>query len=82
MLATYFATTNGLDLGRLFVGKHKMADDSSGREVARENEDEDSGLSMLEVLEEENQLEEDAIAVLGDSDDKNCTYLMVNYTLL
>ncbi|KAI0209019.1 putative E3 ubiquitin-protein ligase UBR7 [Lamellibrachia satsuma] len=53
-----------------------MADDSSGREVARENEDEDSGLSMLEVLEEENQLEEDAIAVLGDSDDKNCTYLM------
>ena len=55
-----------------------MADEASGQAVARENEDEDSGLSMLDVLEGENQLEEDAVAVLGDSDDKNCTYLMVN----
>ena len=54
-----------------------MADEASVQAVARENEDEDSGLSMLDVLEGENQLEEDAVAVLGDSDDKNCTYLMV-----
>ncbi|XP_013391546.1 putative E3 ubiquitin-protein ligase UBR7 [Lingula anatina] len=36
--------------------------------------EEDTGVSMVDVLEEEEQLEADANAVLGDSDDKNCTY--------
>ena len=47
----------------------------------RENPDlsEDTGVSMVDVLEEETKLEEDANAVLGDSDDKNCTYLMVSF---
>ena len=36
--------------------------------------EEESSVTMLDVLREENQLEEDACAVLGASDDKNCTY--------
>ncbi|ESP02860.1 hypothetical protein LOTGIDRAFT_212357 [Lottia gigantea] len=32
------------------------------------------GVSMVEILEEENRLKADAAAVLGASDDKNCTY--------
>lgn len=38
-----------------------------------ENSGEDV-LSMIDVLKEENELEEEANAVLGDSDDQNCTY--------
>lgn len=34
----------------------------------------DVELTMQDVLEEEQELEEDAKAVLGDCDDKNCTY--------
>ena len=57
-----------------------MADSTNEALVAREKDDEDSGLSMLDVLEEEEALEDVANAVLGDSDDKNCTYDMVNYS--
>ncbi|XP_063986306.1 putative E3 ubiquitin-protein ligase UBR7 [Diachasmimorpha longicaudata] len=39
-----------------------------------ENVEEEKSVTMLDVLQEENQLEEDANAVLGASDDKNCTY--------
>lgn len=42
-----------------------------------ENCDEENSVTMLDVLQEENQREEDANAVLGASDDKNCTYLKV-----
>lgn len=41
-----------------------------------ENSGEDV-LSMIDVLKEENELEEEANAVFGDSDDQNCTYPMV-----
>lgn len=41
------------------------------------DEDEDKGVTLVEVLEEEAQLEEDANAVLGGSDDTNCTYTSV-----
>lgn len=34
-------------------------------------------LTMVDVLEEEQKLEEDANAVLGASDEKNCTYSKV-----
>lgn len=37
-------------------------------------EDEENSLTMLDVLQEENALEEDANAVLGAADDQNCTY--------
>ena len=43
------------------------------------NSEEDSGITLVDVLEEEAQLEEDADAVLGGSDDQNCTYLSVCY---
>lgn len=36
--------------------------------------DEEKGVTLVEVLEEEAQLQEDADAVLGGSDDANCTY--------
>lgn len=39
--------------------------------------DEDNGVTLVEVLEEEAQLQEDADAVLGGSDDANCTYSLV-----
>lgn len=40
--------------------------------------DEEKGVTLVEVLEEEAQLQEDADAVLGGSDDANCTYSLVN----
>lgn len=43
-----------------------------------ENSSEDV-LSMVDVLKEENDLEEEANAVLGDSDDQNCTYPKVKF---
>lgn len=42
-----------------------------------DGEEEDQGVTLVEVLEEQAKLEEDADAVLGGSDDKNCTYSMV-----
>ncbi|KAL5008060.1 hypothetical protein ScPMuIL_013641 [Solemya velum] len=47
---------------------------ASEENLAPEEKSADSGISMVDVLEEEKQLEDDANAVLGDSDDKNCTY--------
>lgn len=41
------------------------------------DEEEDNGVTLVDVLEEEAQLEEDANAVLGGSDDANCTYHLV-----
>ena len=40
---------------------------------------EDEVLSMVDVLHENNELEEEARAVLGDSDDQHCTYPAVSY---
>ncbi|XP_058808215.1 putative E3 ubiquitin-protein ligase UBR7 [Phymastichus coffea] len=37
-------------------------------------EDEENSVTMLDVLQQENALEEDCNAVLGASDDQNCTY--------
>ena len=39
---------------------------------------EDEVVSMVDVLDEDNELEEEARAVLGDSDDQHCTYLAVS----
>ena len=38
---------------------------------------ENGEVSMLDVLNEDNGLEAEANAVLGDSDDQNCTYVKV-----
>ena len=48
-----------------------------------EHTDEDAMdcVNMVEVLEEEQKLEEDAKAVLGGSDDKHCTYPKVQVNL-
>lgn len=35
-------------------------------------------VTMMDVLQEQQEFEEDANAVLGASDDKNCTYSKVN----
>lgn len=39
-----------------------------------ESVEDDNSVTMLDVLQVESQLEEDAYAVLGASDDQNCTY--------
>lgn len=38
------------------------------------NHDDSGAITMVDVLEEEQELEDDANAVLGASDDQNCTY--------
>jgi E3 ubiquitin-protein ligase UBR7 len=44
-----------------------------------ESVEEDSNVvTMVDVLKEEQELEDDAKAVLGASDDQNCTYSQVN----
>lgn len=54
--------------------------------VSNENEnrekDEGNVVTMVDVLEEENELEEDANAVLGGADDKTCTYSKVCSTMI
>jgi E3 ubiquitin-protein ligase UBR7 len=41
-------------------------------------EEETNVITMVDVLKEEQELEDDAKAVLGASDDQNCTYSRVN----
>lgn len=48
-------------------------DDSPRKESAFPDEDEET-ITMLDVIEREDKLEEEASAVLGNSDEKNCTY--------
>lgn len=51
----------------------------SSANLTGESHDEDPAVSMIDVLREEEELEADANAVLGDSDATNCTYLMVGF---
>lgn len=53
-----------------------MADNKEPKSSTMADE-EDSGITLIDVLEEEDQLEENANAVLGGSDDQNCTYALV-----
>lgn len=39
-------------------------------------------VTMMDVLQEQQDFEEDANAVLGASDDKNCTYSKVRFTFI
>ncbi|XP_038075037.1 putative E3 ubiquitin-protein ligase UBR7 isoform X2 [Patiria miniata] len=48
--------------------RKEMADE------VQQEDNEDTVLSMVDVLQESEELEEEATAVLGDSDDKYCTY--------
>lgn len=50
-------------------------------ESAFPDEDEET-ITMLDVIEREDKLEEEASAVLGNSDEKNCTYPKVRETHL
>ena len=47
----------------------------SASQTSDESGFEEAPVSMVDVLGDENELEEEANAVLGDSDDKNCTYV-------
>lgn len=58
--------------------KNSLADKSM--EQQQQQYDDDNSVTMIDVLQEENQLEEDANAVLGPADDKNCTYSQVTHT--
>ncbi|XP_046388838.1 putative E3 ubiquitin-protein ligase UBR7 [Ischnura elegans] len=46
----------------------------SSNEIKGQGEGDEKAVTMLEVLEDEQELEEDANAVLGASDDLHCTY--------
>lgn len=54
----------------------EQASNSAHKSIESCGDDENS-VTMIDVLQEENQLEEDANAVLGPADDKNCTYSQV-----
>lgn len=58
-----------------------MAESTSSNEIIN-NIEEDNSVTMLDVLQEERELEDDANAVLGASDDKNCTYGKVSHETL
>ena len=51
---------------------------ASPREEETVEKTEETGISMVDVLEEEEQLEQDANAVLGGSDHANCTYALAS----
>lgn len=55
----------------------KMADQDSAQNAENENED---VISMVDYLKEEEELEKDAKAVLGDSDENQCTFSKVNFS--
>jgi len=48
-------------------------------DVGVDQDEENETITMLDVLQEEQELEDNAFAVLAASDDKNCTYLQVLY---
>lgn len=58
-----------------------MAEKSSSEDVPgprpEGEDDEMNAITMVDVLKEESELEEDANAVLGGSDPQNCTYPQV-----
>lgn len=58
-------------------GEYSGSQSSNGAsqpiESAFPDEDEET-ITMLDVIEREDKLEEEASAVLGNSDEKNCTY--------
>ena len=55
------------------------AKDENNKETSLNDtaDEEDTGLTLAEILEQEDQLEEDCDAVLGPSDDKNCSFHLV-----
>ncbi|KAK6181399.1 hypothetical protein SNE40_009256 [Patella caerulea] len=51
-----------------------MSDEVNAGQSNLDSSQDTESISMVEILEEENRLKADAAAVLGASDDKNCTY--------
>ena len=66
--------SNNNDSIHVSENKEEVADIDT---TAGEEDDAEAGVTLAEVLEEEDQLEEDCNAVLGPSDDKNCSYHLV-----
>ena len=54
------------------------ADGNSARNDQEKDDEGDPVLSMVDYLKEEEALEDDAEAVLGDSDENQCTHSLVN----
>lgn len=51
------------------------AEGSTEKKDNRVEEQDDSAVTMLDVLQDEKDLEEDVAAVLGGADEKHCTYM-------
>lgn len=66
--------TNGNSSGNVNNKRKHEDDDLLADQNEKNLELEQSYVTMIDVLKEEEKLEEDAYAVLGGSDDKNCTY--------
>eukprot|EP00088_Acartia_fossae_P067970 TRINITY_DN8536_c0_g1_i3.p1 TRINITY_DN8536_c0_g1~~TRINITY_DN8536_c0_g1_i3.p1 ORF type:complete len:408 (-),score=107.34 TRINITY_DN8536_c0_g1_i3:577-1800(-) len=49
-------------------------ENENGPEKSEQGKEDKDGVTMLDVLQDEQELEEDANAVLGAADDQNCTY--------
>lgn len=78
----FCASIRGLQRPKLFgiAKEHKVRERLTLQAVdmaGKSGEEDHVVLSMVDVLEEDNALEEEANAVLGASDDQNCTYPQV-----
>ena len=51
------------------------AADSEAKPSQAVEDDDETAVTMVDVLEEEKELEDDAAAVLGSADDQHCTYM-------
>lgn len=64
----------------MFVAVRKM--DSNNDEATGSSNADRSWVTLGEVLKEQEELEAESDAVLGGSDDKNCTYSQVTLALI
>ena len=69
-----FLNCGNLEIVNLLAKAKKFKLNRLGTTTMDSNLVENEEVSMVDVLDEDNELEAEANAVLGDSDDQNCTY--------
>lgn len=57
--------------------KDNAVNEERPRDGNEEDDDEEEIITMQDVIDQEEELEDEAFAVLGASDDKNCSYTQV-----
>lgn len=76
-MSEHFNINEDAQSGGEFSGSQSSVNESQPTDSAFPDEDEET-ITMLDVIEREDELEEEASAVLGNSDEKNCTYSKVS----